>query len=135
MKLEARGLGQYLGVHFPNIAICVNRVSNKHGSKYLSEFIKPLMHDILEARGLSNFSPLVEAMGSDTSSISPERDLHDLHGRVAIVTGAKLSSGIGLYIALDLVRSGAKVEHAIRRMEEEGMGKRQKGEPARYTCK
>jgi hypothetical protein len=28
-------------------------------------------------------------MGSGTSSISPERDLLDLHGRVAIVTGAK----------------------------------------------
>jgi hypothetical protein len=28
-------------------------------------------------------------MGSATSSISPERDLRDLHGRVAIVTGAK----------------------------------------------
>jgi len=28
-------------------------------------------------------------MGSATSSISPERDLLDLHGRVAIVTGAK----------------------------------------------
>jgi hypothetical protein len=33
--------------------------------------------------------PLVEAMGSATSSIFPERDLLDLHGRVAIVTGAK----------------------------------------------
>ena len=28
-------------------------------------------------------------MGSATSNISPERDLLDLHGRVAIVTGAK----------------------------------------------
>jgi hypothetical protein len=28
-------------------------------------------------------------MGSATSGISPERDLVDLHGRVAIVTGAK----------------------------------------------
>ncbi|KAF8500193.1 NAD-P-binding protein [Russula emetica] len=74
-------------------------------------------------------------MGSATSGISPERDLLDLHGRVAIVTGA--NSGIGLYIALHLVRRGAKVylaarseekaENAIRRMEEEGMGER-KGE-------
>jgi hypothetical protein len=28
-------------------------------------------------------------MGSATSTISPEQDLLDLHGRVAIVTGAK----------------------------------------------
>jgi len=28
-------------------------------------------------------------MGSASSNISPERDLLDLHGRVAIVTGAK----------------------------------------------
>ena len=62
--------------------------SNKLGSKYLSEFIKPLMHHILVVRS-SQLSPLVEAMGSATSSISPERDLLDLHGRVAIVTGAK----------------------------------------------
>ncbi|KAI0293940.1 hypothetical protein BC826DRAFT_1013377 [Russula brevipes] len=71
-------------------------------------------------------------MGSAVSSISPERDLLDLHGRVAIVTGA--NSGIGLYIALHLVRRGAKVyiaarseekaEHAIGRMEKEGMGDR-----------
>ncbi|KAF8480223.1 NAD-P-binding protein [Russula ochroleuca] len=74
-------------------------------------------------------------MGSATSNISPERDLLDLHGRVAIVTGA--NSGIGLYIALHLVRRGAKVylaarseekaEHAIGRMEQEGMGEH-KGE-------
>jgi len=69
-------------------------------------------------------------MGSTSSNISPERDLLDLHDRVAIVTGA--NSGIGLYIALHLVRCGAKVyiaarseekaEHAIGRMEREGMG-------------
>lgn len=69
-------------------------------------------------------------MGSAASNISPDRDLLDLHGRVAIVTGA--NSGIGLYIALHLVRRGAKVyiaarseekaEHAIVRMEREGMG-------------
>ncbi|KAI0249765.1 NAD(P)-binding protein [Lactifluus subvellereus] len=69
-------------------------------------------------------------MGNASSNISPERDLLDLHGRVAIVTGA--NSGIGLYIALHLVRRGAKVylaarseekaESAIARMEHEGMG-------------
>jgi NAD(P)-dependent dehydrogenase (short-subunit alcohol dehydrogenase family) len=59
--------------------------------------------------------------------------------RLAAVTVARLltnltikSSGIGLYIALHLVRRGAKVylaarseekaEHAIGRMEQEGMG-------------
>ncbi|KAH9992310.1 hypothetical protein BJV77DRAFT_945507 [Russula vinacea] len=72
-------------------------------------------------------------MGSATSNISPERDLLDLRGRVAIVTGAKCL-GYGLYIALHLVRRGAKVylaarseekaEHAIGRMEQEGMGER-----------
>jgi len=33
-------------------------------------------------------------MGSTGSNISPERDLLDLHGRVAIVTGAKCVSTI-----------------------------------------
>ncbi|KAI9508241.1 NAD-P-binding protein [Russula earlei] len=72
-------------------------------------------------------------MGSAASkNISAERDLLDLHGRVAIVTGA--NSGIGLYIALHLVRRGAKVylaarseekaAHAIGRMEREGTGER-----------
>ncbi|KAI0305347.1 hypothetical protein B0F90DRAFT_1625138 [Multifurca ochricompacta] len=69
-------------------------------------------------------------MGSSSSNIAPSRDLLDLHDRVAIVTGA--NSGIGLYIALHLVRRGAKVylaarseekaAHAITRMENEGMG-------------
>ncbi|KAI9459151.1 NAD-P-binding protein [Lactarius psammicola] len=69
-------------------------------------------------------------MGSSTSNISPGKDLLDLHDRVAIVTGA--NSGIGLYIALHLVRRGAKVylaarseekaAHAIARMEKEGLG-------------
>jgi hypothetical protein len=42
-------------------------------------------------------------MGSATSSISPERDLLDLHGRVAIVTGAKYvipRTGTVLFFAL-----------------------------------
>jgi hypothetical protein len=34
-------------------------------------------------------SIIIVTMGSAVSSISPERDLLDLHGRVAIVTGAK----------------------------------------------
>ncbi|KAF8273736.1 hypothetical protein EI94DRAFT_1563657 [Lactarius quietus] len=69
-------------------------------------------------------------MGSSASNISPGKDLLDLHGRIAIVTGA--NSGIGLYIALHLVRRGAKVYLAARseekaalaiaRMEKEGLG-------------
>ncbi|KAI0264631.1 hypothetical protein BC834DRAFT_992831 [Gloeopeniophorella convolvens] len=69
-------------------------------------------------------------MGNSTSNVAPERELLDLHGRVAIVTGA--NSGIGLYIALHLVRRGAKVYLAARseqkaadamaRMEREGLG-------------
>jgi hypothetical protein len=40
-------------------------------------------------------------MGGATSSISPERDLLDLHGRVAIVTGAKyVIPGIGIVLFL-----------------------------------
>ena len=40
-------------------------------------------------------------MGSATSSISPERDLVDLHGRVAIITGAKyVIPGIGTVLFL-----------------------------------
>jgi hypothetical protein len=49
----------------------------------------------------TSFPPLVEAMGGATSSISPERDLLDLHGRVAIVTGAKYAMpGIGIVLFL-----------------------------------
>ena len=66
----------------------------------MSEFIKPIIHDILEALTL-NFLPLIEVMGSATSGISPERDLLDLHGRVAIVTGAKcVTPGIGTILFL-----------------------------------
>ncbi|KAI0052751.1 NAD(P)-binding protein [Auriscalpium vulgare] len=46
-------------------------------------------------------------MGRIASRIHPDKDLLDLHGRVAIVTGA--TSGIGLFIVLHLVRRGAKV--------------------------
>ena len=59
------------------------------------------MHGILEARSFQLPPSLVEAMGSATSSISPERDLLDLHGRVAIVTGAKyVIPGIGTVLLL-----------------------------------
>ncbi|KAI0066960.1 NAD(P)-binding protein [Artomyces pyxidatus] len=46
-------------------------------------------------------------MGSFFSRPHPDRDLLDLRGRVAIVTGA--SAGIGIYTVLHLVRRGAKV--------------------------
>ncbi|KAH9077933.1 hypothetical protein EDB83DRAFT_2671637 [Lactarius deliciosus] len=69
-------------------------------------------------------------MGSSTSDISKGKHLLDLHGRVAIATGA--NSGIGLYIVLHLVRRGAEVylaarseektANAIARMEKEGLG-------------
>lgn len=54
-------------------------------------------------------------MGSSASHIQPDRDLLDLHGRVAIVTGA--NSGIGLYIVLHLARRGAKVYLSARSQE------------------
>lgn len=55
------------------------------------------MHDMI----IPTFPSLVEAMGSATSSISPERDLLNLHGRVAIVTGAKyVIPGIAAFYAL-----------------------------------
>jgi hypothetical protein len=57
----------------------------------------PQMHDS-DTGGtvVTTFPPLVEPMGSATSIISPDRDLLDLRGRVAIVTGAKyVMPGIG----------------------------------------
>ena len=86
-------------------------------------------------------------MGSSFSSFNADSDLLNLKGKVAIVTGAKYvlncsafsflravhaSSGLGLYIALHLVRRGAKVylaarteekaKTAIERLKTEGLG-------------
>ena len=63
-------------------------------------------------------------------SYDPSTELLDLHGRVAIITGA--NSGIGLYILFHLARQGAKCylaarsrakfDAALKRLREEGMG-------------
>ncbi|CAL1696221.1 unnamed protein product [Somion occarium] len=51
-------------------------------------------------------------MGNSASTINPETDLLDLHGKVAIVTGG--TAGIGFWNAAHLSKRGAKVYIAAR---------------------
>ncbi|CAL1709882.1 unnamed protein product [Somion occarium] len=51
-------------------------------------------------------------MGSSASVLNPDNDLLDLHGKVAIVTGA--NAGIGYWTAAHLSKRGAKVYLACR---------------------
>ncbi|KAK7694262.1 hypothetical protein QCA50_001442 [Cerrena zonata] len=51
-------------------------------------------------------------MGGKPSTINPDTDLLDLHGKVAIVTGA--TAGIGFWNAAHLSKRGAKVYIAAR---------------------
>jgi hypothetical protein len=112
-------------VHFPNIAVWAFLIlvrfhegtqvrlligktleENRISFKQTRLQVLVVIHKASNARHtggtvLPTFPPLVEAMGSATSSISPERDLLDLHGRVAIVTGAKyVFPGIGTVLFL-----------------------------------
>ncbi|OCH94500.1 NAD-P-binding protein [Obba rivulosa] len=69
-------------------------------------------------------------MAASTSRFDPLKDIPDLSGRVAIVTGA--NAGIGLYTAYYLAKRGAKVylgarseekaKAAVTRLRAEGLG-------------